>query len=283
MPKPSPVGRTKPLFESNLSSPAQSKSPKRPALRWLWIILRILVLVYVGICALMFFTQRSLIYYPQPRLYREGVPIMRLNTSAGSVLVSTRPAPGPDAMIYFGGNAEDVSLDLSDFSTAFPTDAIYLMHYRGYGGSAGTPSEQALFADALALYDQVHARHPNILVIGRSLGTGIAVKLASERPVTRLVLVTPFDSLTDAAAAQYPWLPVRLLLRDKYDSWRYAPQITAPTKIIAAANDEIVPRSSTERLRTRFKPGIATYIVVPDAGHNTISDSPAYMQLIANP
>jgi hypothetical protein len=240
------------------------------------------VLAYAGICAVMYFTQRSLIYYPQPRANR-GVPIMALQTDAGKVLVSTRPLSGPDAVIYFGGNAEDVSLDLSDFSSAFPSCAIYLLHYRGYGGSAGKPSEQALFADAFTLYDQVHAEHPNIIVVGRSLGTGVAVKLASQRPVTRLVLITPFDSLTDAAAAQYPWLPVRLLLRDKFDSWRYAPRVTAPTRIIAAANDEVVPHASTERLRTRFRSGLASYTLIPNAGHNTISDSPDYLRLIAAP
>jgi pimeloyl-ACP methyl ester carboxylesterase len=231
----------------------------------------------------MFFTQRSLIYYPQPRSNRDGVPMMTLHTDAGPVLVSTRPASGPEAVIYFGGNAEDVSADLSDFPSAFPNDAIYLLHYRGYGGSAGRPSEQALFADALMLFDQVHTQHPDIVVVGRSLGTGIAVKVASERPIQRLVLVTPFDSLTDAAANAYPWLPVRLLMHDKYDSWKYAPQVTAPTHIIAAGNDEIIPRSSTERLRTRFKPGVAAYTVIPGAGHNTISDSADYLRLIANP
>jgi len=251
--------------------------------RWLLITVRLVVLVYVSICALLFFTQRSLIYYPQPRSNRNGVAVMALSTDAGQVLVSTRPASGPDAVIYFGGNAEDVSLDLSDFSSAFPNDAIYLLHYRGYGGSAGKPSEQALFSDALMLYDQVHAQHPNIVLVGRSLGTGIAVKLASERPVARLVLITPYDSLTDAAAQQYPGLPVRLLLRDKFDSWKYAPLVTAPTKIIAAGDDEVIPRSSTERLRTRFKPGIVTYTVIPGVGHNTISDSADYLRLIANP
>jgi pimeloyl-ACP methyl ester carboxylesterase len=231
----------------------------------------------------MFFTQRSLIYYPQPRANRDGVPIVTLHTDAGPVLVSTRPAPGPGAVIYFGGNAEDVSLNLSDFSSAFPDDAIYLLHYRGYGGSAGQPSEQALFADALMLFDQVHAQHPNVILIGRSLGTGIAVKAASERPITRLVLVTPYDSLTDAAAQAYPWLPVRLLMRDKYDSWKYAPLVNAPTRIIAAGNDEIIPRWSTERLRARFKPGVASYAVIPGVGHNSISDSPDYLRLIARP
>ncbi len=238
-------------------------------------------ILYCAVCGVLFFTQRSLIYFPQPRSNQAGATIMTLPTAAGPILVSTRPAAGPDALIYFGGNAEDVSRDIPSLSGAFPNYAIYLLHYPGYGGSSGSPSEKAFFADGLALFDKVHAEHQNVVVVGRSLGTGVAVRVASLRPVARLVLVTPFDSLGDVAAQQYPYLPVRWLLLDKFDSGKYAPQVTAPTRIIAAEMDELVPRASTERLRTRFRNGVASYVVVPGAGHNTISDSPDYLPLLA--
>lgn len=253
----------------------------RPAYARLLRVLGIIVLVYVGICGLMFFTQESMIYYPQPRLNRAGVAVIKLETEAGPVLVSTRPVPGSDALIYFGGNAEDTSISLPNFSDTFPHYAIYLMHYRGYGGSAGRPSEEALFADALKLFDQVHAEHANVVVVGRSLGSGVAVKVASERPLSQLVLVTPFDSLADAAAQAYPWLPVRLLMRDRYDSWKYAPQVTAPVRMIAAERDEVIPRASTERLRTRFMKTKVSYVVIPGVGHNSISDAREYWRVLA--
>lgn len=240
-------------------------------------------IAYVAVCGVVFAFQRSLIYFPQRRSNRTGSTILTLKTEAGPVLVSMRAKPGSDALIYFGGNAEDVSQEMPGLSAAFPNHAIYLLHYRGYGGSAGSPSEKALIADALALFDQVRDQHTNIVVVGRSIGTGIAVHVASVRPVARLVLVTPFYSLGDVAARHYAYLPVRWLLRDKFDSWGYAPQVTAPTRIIAAENDEVVPRASTELLRTRFKNGIASYVVVPGVGHNTISDSPDYWSLLANP
>src|SRR5215472_13769232 len=148
-------------------------------------VLGVLVLLYAGLCGVMFFSQRSLIYFPQPRFNQDGVPLMRLATDAGAVLVSTRPAAGPEAVIYFGGNAEDTSLALPDFEDAFPHSAIYLMHYRGYGGSAGKPSEEALFADGMMLFDKVHEEHANVTGVGRSLGSGVAVKVASERPAAR--------------------------------------------------------------------------------------------------
>ena len=242
-------------------------------------LLTVVVVLYAAVCVTLFAFQRSLIYFPQPNANRAGITPMPLQTSAGTVTVLTRPAPGPDAILYFGGNAEDVSLDMPDLAPRF-SGSIDLLNYPGYGSSAGKPSEKAIMDAAFALFDRVHATHANITVIGRSLGSGVAVHLASARPVSRLVLVTPFDSFVDPAAAAYPWFPARLLLRDKFDSGRYAPQVTAPTKIIAAADDEIIPRASTERLRNRFQPGVATYTVIPNAGHNSISLNPSYYRLL---
>jgi hypothetical protein len=239
------------------------------------------VVLYATVCVALFVYQRSLIYFPQPNANHAGIIPMPLETSAGIMTVLTRPAPGPDAILYFGGNAEDVSLDMPDLAPRF-SGSIYLLNYPGYGSSAGKPSEKAIMDAAFALFDHVHAAHQNVVVIGRSLGSGVAIHLASARPVSRLVLVTPFDSFVDPAVAAYPWFPARLLLRDKFESGRYAPQVTAPTKIIAAADDEIIPRTSTERLRDRFKPGVATYTVLPNAGHNSISLNPDYWHLLAN-
>jgi pimeloyl-ACP methyl ester carboxylesterase len=209
-----------------------------------------------------------------------GITLMTLPVGAESVLVSTRPNTGPNALIYFGGNAEDVSQDMPGFIATFPDDAIYLLHYPGYGGSSDSPTEQSISAAALSLYDRVHTEHQNIMVVGRSLGTGVAVRLASLRLVSRLVLVTPYDSLTDPAAQLYPYVPVRLLALDRFDSWKYAPKVTAPTRIIVAEDDEIIPRSSTERLRTRFSKEIVSEVVVPGADHNSIADSPNYWSLL---
>jgi len=230
----------------------------------------------------MFAIQRSLIYHPQRRTDTESSTLMTLPAGAETLHVSTRPHAGPEALVYFGGNAEDVSLSATEFAATFPTKAIYLLHYPGYGGSSGKPSQPAIFAAALALFDRVHAEHSDITIVGRSLGSGVAVWIASQRPVARLILVTPFDSLGDAAAAQDPFLPVRWLLLDKYESWRYAPQVTAPTRILVAGEDEVVPRASSDRLRTRFRDGLVSYIVIPDVGHNDIADEPDYWALLSS-
>lgn len=237
------------------------------------------IIIYLGLCSILFINQRNLIYFPQPQSINSGTTLT-LSIEDAQVLVTTRERNGPKALLYFGGNAEDVSYSLPSLSNAFPDDAIYLLHYRGYGGSSGSPSEAALFADALALFDKVYAEHKNIVVVGRSLGSGVAIHLASVRPVARLVLVTPYDSLLEIAARQFPYFPVRWLMLDKFESWRYAERITVPTLIVAAEQNEVIPRANTEALYKRFRAGIASFKVVSGTGHNTISDNPEYMRLL---
>lgn len=243
-------------------------------------ILAIGAIGYVGLCAALYLFQRSLIYFPRPAPDAVAGSRMSLQSGGETVMVTVRPAGGPDALIYFGGNAEEVSGNLPSFSAAFPDHAIYLLHYRGYGGSSGSPSEEGIFGDALALFDLARAEHPRIVLIGRSLGSGVAVRLASVRPAARLVLVTAYESLQEVAAGIYPFFPVRWLLKDKYESWRYAAKVTAPTLVIAAEHDEVIPRESTERLMTHFAPGVASFRVLPGTGHNTIGNSPAYLPLL---
>lgn len=241
--------------------------------------LLLLAAVYVGLCALLFFFQRALIYFPQPR-HLTDAPTIELAADGARILITVKPRSGAHAVIYFGGNAEDVSYSLPTLVEAFPEHAVYLLHYRGYGGSSGTPSESALLADATALFDQVLREHNSITVVGRSLGSGVAVHLASTRPVTRLVLVTPYNSLQELAEQQFPYLPIRWLLRDKFESWRYAEKVSAPTLLVAAEHDEVIPAASTQALLTHFPKGVATLAVVRGVGHNTISDSSSYIQLL---
>jgi len=249
-------------------------------LRSLLILLVIIAIGYLAICGALFAYQRSLIYYPHQKAIGGTGATLMLPVKGADLLVTVRPHTGPKALIYFGGNAEDVSMNLASFSKALPDHAIYLLHYRGYGGSSGTPSEEALSQDALALFDKVHADHPDTAVAGRSLGSGVAIRLASQRPASHLILITPYDSLQDLAAAQFPFVPVRWLLLEKFESWRYAARITVPTLIVAAEHDEVIPRASTEKLVKRFGKGVASFKVVPGAGHNTVSDSPVYLEAL---
>jgi uncharacterized protein len=174
-----------------------------------------------------------------------------------------------------------VSGNMPQLSEAFPNRSLYLMHYRGFGGSSGSPSQEALFSDAQALFDLVREKHDDITIVGRSLGSGVAVYLAGTREVSRLILITPFDSMTEIAARQFPFLPVNWLLKDRYESFKYAPHVKAPTQIITAEKDELIPRESSQKLHTSFVPGIATFHIVPGTNHNNISSSPNYLQLLS--
>lgn len=240
-------------------------------------IAAIVALLYLGCCVLLFVKQRSLIFFPHPPSSAEGTSTLTLHAEGAEVQVTVRPAPGPQAVLYFGGNAEDTNRSLPDLEAAFPSHALYLIHYRGYGASTGKPSEKALVEDALALYDRVAPEHPNLVAVGRSLGSGVAIQLAAARPVSRLILVTPYDSLVGIAARQYSIFPIRWLMRDKFESFRYAPKIAAPTLLLAAERDEIIPRASTQALLSHFPAGIARLRTIPGVGHNTIQESGGYV------
>jgi len=242
--------------------------------------LSIAALVYLGLCAALLVFQRSLLYFPQPSSLGDRDTTIALPAAGGKVVASMRAHDGHDAVVYFGGNGEDVTRSVPGLTRAFPQHALYLLHYRGYGGSAGTPSEAAIVADALALFDRAHGEHRDVVVVGRSLGSGVAVHVASVRPAARLVLVTPYDSIQELAVARFGLFPVRWLLRDKFESWKYAPAVTAPTLLLVAEHDEVIPRASSELLLSRFKPGLAALKVVVSADHNSISERAEYAALL---
>jgi pimeloyl-ACP methyl ester carboxylesterase len=250
----------------------------------LWrLLLRVLAgaaVLYLAACLLLWAQQRSLIYYPVATRLAQ-VPVEVLRRDGLKVLASVQPRPGADAVLYFGGNAEDVSRTVPQLAVQFPDAAIYALHYRGYGGSEGRPSEEALVGDALALFDRAARGHPSITLVGRSLGSGIAVQVAAARPTARLVLVTPFDSLAGVAARHYPWMPVRWLLRDDYDAAAHAGRVRAPTTLLIAERDVVIPPEHARDLLRAFAPGVARAVSFPEAGHDDIGYAPGYAEALA--
>ncbi|WP_201800002.1 alpha/beta hydrolase [Andreprevotia sp. IGB-42] len=246
-------------------------------------MLILLAVSYAVICTLMYLLQRRLIYFPQPAAIATPANSQALKLGEVTLQISVQQNPGRQAVLYFGGNAEDVSQTLAPLSVAFPGRALYLPHYRGYGGSAGNPSEAALVSDGLKLFDWVHRQHPDITLIGRSLGSGVAIQVAAQRPASKLVLVTPYDSIQRMAQQQFPWLPVSLLLADKYESWRYVAALKMPTMLIMAGDDRVIPQAHTLALWQQFPAGQATLHTLAGIGHNDIGDAPAYLRLLAQP
>lgn len=252
---------------------------KRIATRWLIRLAALAVAVYAVICGLLYSAQDSLLYHPTGR--DSKVPSFVLQRGSIGIVVSTAGPPSDRAVIYFGGNGEDVSRELPLLQRAFPDRSLYAMHYRGYGGSGGRPNEADIIGDALALHDQVALRHTRILLVGRSLGSGVAVQLAGRHPPERLVLVTPYDSVADIAAELFPAFPVRMLLRDAYDSRSRAASIHVPVTIIVASNDQVIPRKHSQRLADAFPTGSVRWIEIPSSDHNNLSLIPAYVAALA--
>ena len=246
----------------------------------LWVV-KLALLVYVGFGALLYVAQRGLMYLPVAENLADDVPHERIAVD-GAILKVWVVDPGNEhAVIYFGGNAEDVYYNAADFRRHLPDTSVYLVNYRGYGGSTGSPSEATLFADALRLFDRLSPRHTRVAVIGRSLGSGVAAYLAAERPVERVVLITPQDSAAAVAKRLYPVYPIDWMLKDKYDNIAYAPRITVPVQVVIAADDRIIPPGHSERLLQAFAHEPVERVVIEGAGHNTISAFDGYWQAIA--
>ena len=247
-----------------------------PYMKSIFITLSISFMLYATFCVIMYATQRRQIYFPTPESHNSKTESFFLPVSGAKLKIWSLHKECEPAIIYFGGNAEDVAGDLADFASLFPDYAVYLVNYRGYGGSTGKPSETTLCDDAVAIFDSLADKHRHISIIGRSLGSGVAVHLASLRPVKKLVLVTPFASLAAVAQAHLPFLPVSFLLKDRYDADSRVPKIEAPVLMIIAENDEIIPRRQRNALLEKFAGKSCRVVIIPEAGHNTLDLNEQY-------
>ncbi|NOQ21775.1 MAG: alpha/beta fold hydrolase [Candidatus Aegiribacteria sp.] len=236
--------------------------------------------VYLAIGVYVYLNQRAFIYFPQRGVLYTGEKPVEIRSGEITLRGWVVNEGCDEAVIYFGGNAERPEANIPDFKHIFDNQTVYLFNYRGYGESGGSPTEEGLYADALAIYDHVSQNHSKVSLIGRSLGTGVATYLASERAVNRLVLIEPFDSMVSVARAAYPVFPVKIMLKDRYDSAGRAGNITARTLVIMAGRDEIIPAWSTERLVSEFDKDILEVLVIEDATHNDIQNYPQYYTVL---
>ena len=234
---------------------------------------------YLGLAVLIAFKQRDYLYYPTAN-YQHPLQTETLENDGEQIEFIVFNNQHRDAIIYFGGIGESVAHSSPPMASSISGHAAYFVSYRGYGGSTGTPTEAGLYSDALAIYDLLKHRHRRISVIGRSLGTGVATYVASNRAIENLILVTPFDSIERIAKDLFPIFPVSLLLKDKYRSADRAPTIRSRTLVIMAENDNVIPRKYTEGLIRVFPRGAVETRMIPGTGHNNLSNSNLYYSII---
>jgi pimeloyl-ACP methyl ester carboxylesterase len=254
-----------------------------------------LLIVIVALFVLFSILQERLIFYPQRISDKEAEILMKRNsrvepislkthdnlTIRGWFLKNSSSSKSP-LILYFGGNAEEVSY-LLDYAEKTKGWSWVLINYRGYGLSEGKPSETNLYRDAISLYDYFAKRDDidkdRIVIMGRSLGTGVATYLAQMRKTSAVILVSPYDSLVSVGKSVFPFLPVNLILRHRFDSLSRAPFITVPLLVLVASDDNIIPVQYSRKLAEKW--GAAySLIIIKGEDHNTIHDNANYWEAI---
>jgi fermentation-respiration switch protein FrsA (DUF1100 family) len=240
---------------------------------------------YAVLATVLYVAQRSLMYFPDTAHVvpaeaglpeAEEVPL----TAADGVHVTAWHVPPRDAkpvIVYFHGNGGALRFRVARFRRLI-ADGVGLvaLEYRGYGGSAGSPSEQGLIADAQAAYRFAAGHYPpqQLVLWGESLGSGVAIALAAERPVGRVILEAPFTSAVALGARHYWYLPVSLLMKDQFRSDLRIGKVTAPVMIMQGVHDRVVPYAMGEQLfDLANKP--KHFVRFLDGGHEDLDDNGA--------
>jgi uncharacterized protein len=243
-------------------------------------ILILALVCYGGLVALLYVGQRALQYFPErfrTAPAAAGLPEAEevvLDTADGERVIAWHlpPRGQKPVVLYFHGNGASLRWRVDRFRalTADGTGLVALS-YRGYGGSSGSPTEPGLISDASAAYDFALARYQpaRIVLWGESLGSGVAVVIAAEKPVGHVILESPFSSAADVGAERYWFVPVRLLMKDQFRSDLRIGKVTAPVLVLHGERDRIVPIVLGERLYALIN-APKRFVRFSDVGHNDL-------------
>jgi pimeloyl-ACP methyl ester carboxylesterase len=254
--------------------------------RLIWSLILVPAFLYLAICAFMFFAQtRLLLPVAQvgasgplpPAAERIEVAAASGERLSGLHIPPARPGGERLLILGFGGNAWNADAMAAQLAELYPEADIVTFHYRGFAPSAGSPGAAAMRDDALRIFDFVRGHYPSrrILAVGFSIGSGVAASLAAHRPLDGLILVTAFDSLGRVAAAQFPWLPVRLLFRNNLDPSEDLAGSRIRVALVSAGGDRLVLPARTQALRDAI-PDLVFDRTIAGADHNDIYRNPAF-------
>ena len=243
------------------------------------IVSSVIFIGYLLVGSFLYLKQDSYLYHPTPNSeckYKS----MQFENEGETLNVFVLHEGNTDAILYFGASSESMAESTDYIAAQFLHHTIYLLDYRGYGASTGHPSEDALYSDAVKLYDSIKDKHKRISIGGRSLGSALATYVAAHRDVYKLALITPFDSIINVAQGRYPIYPVKLLLDDHYKSIDNVPDIKAKTFIVYAENDISVPFKYTKHLIDAFDEEQLKVTMIEGKGHHDISDDDGYYKIM---
>lgn len=249
-------------------------------LKWIAVLVAV---GYLGSLLVLFFAQRSFIY-PVPQSFRtapaaagfEAAEEVLLTTADGEQVIvwHVPPKPGQSIVLYFHGNGDSLAWLVDRFrEITMDGTGLVALSYRGYAGSSGRPSEHGLLRDAEAAHAFALARYgaERIVVWGFSLGSGVAVAIAADHPVGKLILEAAYTSITDVAAAAFPFLPVRLMIRDRFQSDQRIAHVRVPLLIMHGAQDFTISIKLAERLFALANEP-KQFARFAEGGHNDLAD-----------
>ena len=255
-------------------------------------VLLFAVLAYAAIAGFMYVQQRSFQYFPArtgtppQALGLSGVTQERLKTPDGETIVLWyAPArPGKPTVLFYHGNGGEISGRHERFAYLQSQGlGVMFVSYRGYGASTGTISEKGIITDALTAYDVLRAKGvppDEIMLLGESLGTGVAIQVAAQRPVAAVALEAPYTATVDIAADIYWWLPVRLLMKDQFRSRDYIGRVKVPLLIQHGDADHIVPFAQGQALFAMANEP-KQLVTIPGGTHDIISDHEVWAREVA--
>lgn len=244
-------------------------------------MLRIIMLIFIAfvgayglLLGWVYLSQRSFQYFPS-HVDKDGRGdgiFEPWRSRAGDFLGYVRDVKEPTAvLLFFHGNGGE-AIERTWLAEIAPKTAVLLLaEYPGYGASGGSPTEESIFRLAELMHEEAVFRwKAPIVVLGESLGSGAACYLASRKPVWRIALISPFSSAVDVAAWHYSFLPVRLLMKDRFESMKYLEKVEIPLHIVHGTLDDLVPIALAKKLFKAYHGKEKYFTEIPGFAHNDL-------------
>ena len=246
----------------------------------------IVAVAYLGVLGYLYANQRQMLFearpgYEKPDIHGLAIQDVAIHTPDGETLQAwyEPPKPGKPVILYFHGQGATLELGKWRYIRMHKEGVGYLaLAYRGFSGSTGHPSEKGLFIDGLAAYGWLKSQgfqDKDIVIHGHSLGTGVATYVATKRPARALILEAPYTAASDVGSERYPFIPVSLLMHDRFESRARIKDVHMPLLVIHGTRDSVIPFADGKRLFDMANQP-KTFVAMPNSEHNTLTRDGAY-------